>query len=109
MPQRAGHLHVRPIQLSYAQKVIIHSKSGANKALEALVEQFISDGVRFVAVAGKDCELIEDIIDEIVVGDGSDNMRFILTSSHPGESLEEVMQFARIVTQGTGEPQLVEL
>ena len=100
---------VRPMQMSYAQKVIIHSKSGANNTLEALVEQFISDGVRFVAVAGKDCELIEDIIDEIVVGDGSDNTRFILTSSHPGESLEEVMQFARIVTQGTGEPQLVEL
>jgi hypothetical protein len=95
--------------MSYAQKIVIHSKSGATNALEALVEQFISDGVRFVAVAGKDCALMEDIIDEIVVGDGSDNTRFILTSSHPGESLEEVMQFARIITEGTGEPQLIEL
>ncbi len=95
--------------MSYAQKVIVHSKSGARNALESLVAQFISDGVRFVAVVGKDCALIEGIIDEIVIGDGSDSTRFILTSSHPGESLEEVMQFARIVAEGTGEPQLVEL
>jgi hypothetical protein len=95
--------------MSYAQKIVIHSKSGATNALEELVDQFISDGVRFVAVVGKDCALIEDLIDEIVVGDGSGNRRFILTSSHPGESLEEVMQFARIITEGTGEPQLIEL
>ena len=67
--------------MSYAQKVVIHSKSGATRALEALVEQFISDGVRFVAVAGNDCALIEDIIDEIVVGDGSDDTRFISESA----------------------------
>ena len=85
-----GEPGVRPLQMSYAQKVIVHSKSGARNV-------------------GKDCALIEDIIDEIVVGDGSDNTRFILTSSHPGESLEEVLQFAHIVTEGTGEPQLVEL
>jgi hypothetical protein len=95
--------------MSYAQKIVINSKSGAKSALDSLVEQFIADGVRFVAVAGADCTLIKDIIDEIVVGEGSDDTRFILTSAHPGETLEEVMQFARIITEGTGEPQLVEL
>lgn len=69
--------------MSYAQKIVVYSKSGAKDALEPLVEQFIVEGVRFVAVAGVDCALIEDIIDEIVVGDGSDDTRFILTSSHP--------------------------
>ena len=100
---------VRPLQMSYSQKVVIHSKSGAPKSLEQLVEQFITDRVQFIAVAGVNCALIEDLIDEIVVGDGSDDTRFILTSSHPGESLEEVMQFARMMTEGAGEPQLVEL
>lgn len=95
--------------MSYAQKVIVHSKSGTKNALEPLVAQFISDGVRFVAVVGKDCSLIEDIIDEIIVGDGGDKTRFILTSSHPGESLEEVLQFACIVTEGAGDPQIVDL
>lgn len=78
-------------------------------SLDQLVEQFIADGVKFVAVAGTDCAVIEDIIDELVVGDGSDETRFILTSSHPGESLEEVIQFARSISEGIGEPQLVEI
>jgi hypothetical protein len=95
--------------MSYAQKVVIHSKSGAKSALAQLVEQFIADGVRFVAVVGMDCVLIEDVIDDIVVGDGRDQPRFILTSSHPGESLEDVIQFAQGITEGVGEPQLVEL
>lgn len=95
--------------MSYSQKVVIHSKAGAKMSLDQLVEQFIADGVKFVAVAGMDCALIEDIIDELVVGDGSNEDRFILTSSHPGETLEEVMQFASSIGSGIGEPQLVEL
>ena len=95
--------------MSYAQKIVIYSKAGAKDSLDQLVEQFIIDGVKFVAVAGMDCALVEDIIDELVVGDGSDDKRFILTSSHPGESLDEVIQFARSIGEGAGEPQLVEL
>jgi hypothetical protein len=57
-----------------------------------LVEEFIQHGVAYVGVAGKDCARIEEIIDELVVGDGSDEGRFILTSSH--ESLEEAVEFA---------------
>ncbi len=95
--------------MSYSQKVVIHSKSGTMSPLDELVEQFIADGVRFIAVVGAECALIEDIIDELVVGDGSREARFILTSSHPGEPLDEVVQFARAIREGVGEPQVVEL
>lgn len=75
-----------------------------------MVEAFIADGVALVAVAGVDCERIEDIIDELVVGNGSDTSRFILTSAHPGESLLEVVEFARSsISEPPGEPQVVEL
>jgi hypothetical protein len=67
-----------------------------------LVEQFIQDRVAFVGVVGEDCPRIEDIIDELVVGDGSDDSRFILTSSHPGESLSEAVEFATSLTGGYG-------
>ncbi len=50
-----------------------------------------------VAVVGQDCARIEDIVDELVVGDGSDTRPFILTSSHPDETLEDVVDFARIL------------
>jgi FlaA1/EpsC-like NDP-sugar epimerase len=95
--------------LSYAQKIVINSASGSTGALDELVEQFLSGGVKYVAVVGKDCSLIEDIIDELVVGDVSDESRFILTSSHPDQRLEEVIEFARSISSGEGEPQVVYL
>ena len=75
-----------------------------------MVEQFVADGVKFVGVVGADCSRVEDIIDELVVGDGSDDRRFILTSSHPGKSIEEAVKFARDLSEEyAGEPQIVEL
>ena len=52
--------------------------------------------------------IVEDIIDELVVGEGK-NDNFILTSSHPGETLEEVIEFARSLSlEYEGEVQVVE-
>ena len=94
--------------MSYGMKIVLHSKSGYRPELDSLIEQFIRDGVKFVGVVGDDCVKIEDIIDEIVVG-GGNNDNFILTSSHPGESLEEVVEFARSLSlEYMGEVQVVE-
>jgi len=96
--------------MKYSQKVVLHCPVGYRMVLDALVEQFVADGVKFVGVVGQDCNLIEDIIDELVVGDGTDPTRFLLTSSHPGESIEDVVEFARCVSSaGDGEPQVVTL
>ena len=61
------------------------------------MEEFIRDALMFVGVVGKDCSLVEDLIDEIVVGDGTRDA-FVLTSSHPGETVAEVIQFAHSLT-----------
>lgn len=94
--------------MSYESKVVLHSKSGYWPEMDALIESLIRDGVKFVGVVGDDCEKIEDIIDEMVVGEGN-NDNFILTSSHPGESLEEAIEFARSLSlEYAGEVQVVE-
>lgn len=73
-----------------------------------LVEDFLRDGVDLVAVAGTDCARVEDIIDELIVGDGSDHSRFINTTSH--NSLEAAHGFAESwPTDDLREVQLVEL
>lgn len=95
--------------MPYMPKVVLNCTNGYKLELDAMVEQFLSDGVQFVAVAGVDCSVVEDIIDELVVGDGSDNSRYLLTSSHQGGSLSEVIEFARsAITEPLGEPQVVE-
>lgn len=94
--------------MTYGPKIVLHCPHGYVARLDSLIEQFLADGVQFVGVVGEDCARIEDIIDEIVVGDGADPTRFILTSSHPGESVEDVLQFASLIsTAGEGEAQLV--
>lgn len=81
-------------RMTYAPKIVLHCPHGYVPRLDSLVEQFLADRVQFVGVVGEDCARIEDIIDELVVGDGSDPLRFILTSSHPGESVQDVIEFA---------------
>jgi hypothetical protein len=73
-----------------------------------LVEQLLASGVKFVAVVGEDCERIECIIDELVVGDGSEPSRFLLTSSHPGQPVSEAVAFANSLSEDySGEVQVV--
>jgi len=58
-------------------------------------EQEFSGSVQtFIAVVGEDCGWIEDLVDSYVVGDGTKD-RFILTSSHPGQSVADAIEFAR--------------
>jgi hypothetical protein len=96
--------------MPYARKVVLHCPRGYRMELEPLVEQFVRDGVKFVGVVGKDCATVEDHVDWIVLGEGSDGSRFILTSSHPDQSVTEALEFARSLTgEYEGEVQLVEL
>lgn len=89
--------------MSYPLKVILNCRSGPDEALAQFVEKCLSDGVRLVAVMGDRCQEIEDIIDELVAGDGSDESRFLLTSAHPGESVEDVLKFAASFTADYGD------
>jgi hypothetical protein len=57
--------------MAFARKIGLNCPRGYDSQLDGLVEDFIRDGVVFVGVVGTDCERIEDIIDELVAGDGS--------------------------------------
>jgi hypothetical protein len=96
--------------VAYPAKIVLHCVSGSPRGLDVLVESFLADGVKLVCVVGRDAAHVEDLVDEIVVGDGSDKERFILTSSHPGESLRDTLEFAQTFTDEYGdEVQVVEV
>ncbi|MDH5670484.1 MAG: hypothetical protein OEY86_20985 [Nitrospira sp.] len=82
--------------MPYAKKIVLHCPNGYEARLDALVEDFIRDGVMCVCIIGKDSDKVEDIIDELVVGDGSRDYN-LLTSSFPNESVEEVVEFAKFL------------
>ncbi|MDR6293666.1 flagellar biosynthesis/type III secretory pathway ATPase [Inquilinus ginsengisoli] len=72
-------------------KIVLHSPVGDPARLEAFVERCLADGVRLIAVVGEGAPAVEDLIDEIIVGDGTDRSRFILTTSHAGMSVADVL------------------
>jgi hypothetical protein len=81
--------------MSCRPAVVLALPLSAEDKLEPFVERCLMAGVALIAVWGEGCSGIEDLIDEIVVGDGSDESRYITTSAHGGETLEEVIEFAR--------------
>ena len=74
-----------------AKKIVLHCPDGYQPQLDALVQQWMRDGVVFVGVVGKDCEKVHDIIDELCVGDGSQS-HDMLTSWHTGETVDDVIE-----------------
>lgn len=74
--------------------IILHSPVSDASKLGAFVEQCLTDRVDLVAIVGDGCAALEDQVDWLVTGDASDPDRFLVTSSHPGETLEEVREFA---------------
>ena len=75
------------------------------------MEACVRDGVALIAIVGEGCRKTENIIDELIVGDGSNDSRFsVITSSHPGETVEEVMEFASVFApEGAQAVELVRL
>lgn len=75
---------------------------GNADALSSFVEGCLRDRVTLIAVVGDNAAAVEDLIDALVVADGSDRGRFIVTSQHDGETLEEVMEFAAAFNASDG-------
>lgn len=88
--------------MSYPKKIVLHCRSGCAPRLDTLVEEF-------VGVVGDDCAKVEEIIDELVVGDGNRDYH-LLTSSHPNESVADAVRFADSLTaEFEGEAHVVEV
>jgi acylphosphatase len=62
--------------MPYARKIILHTPLANPAKLDSFVEDCLADGVVLIAVLGPDSEKVEDLIDELVVGDASDKSRF---------------------------------
>lgn len=75
-------------------RIVLHSPVAHKVALGPFVERCLADGVSLIAIIGEGAEALEEEVDWLVIGDGADTSRFLITSAHPEESLEEVLAFA---------------
>lgn len=98
------------MNIPFRKKTVLHCPSGIPAGIGALLDQFVADGVNFVAVVGPACREIEDMVDDVSIAAGSPDQNFILTSSHPDKSVSEAIEFAeRLTGKYEGPVQLVEL
>jgi len=96
--------------MSHQKKIVLHCPRGYQPRVDTLVSEFMRDGVAFVGVVGHDCARIEDIIDELVVGDGTREPYSMLTSSHPDETVADAVEFAETLTgEYAGEVHVIEV
>ena len=77
-----------------ATKIVLHCPIADTSLLPGLVEAWISSNIELIAVHGDGCEAIHDLIDELIVGDGNAEDRFITTTWHGSEPIENVVEFA---------------
>jgi hypothetical protein len=85
--------------MARAGKVVLHSLSGYRPELDALVRQWIERGVKYVGVVGVEAAHIEDVIDDLCVGDGTQPY-FMLTASHgPEETVADAIELAGMIDE----------
>jgi hypothetical protein len=90
--------------VTLARKIILHAPVSDEALLEGFVEQCLRDNVSIVAVFGPGATRVEDIIDDIVAGDGSDADRFLCTTSHPDEPFDDVRNMVETWEFERGDP-----
>ena len=91
------------------RKIVVHSIRGLCPEFPARVAAWISEGVVFLGIVGADAVELEEVADEVAVGDGT-SPYFLLTTSHPGESLVDAIAFAEILEgEYAGPVEVVEL
>ena len=81
--------------MPYPPKLVLELPLSDEKLLASFVEDCLRDGVSLIAIVGEGASRVDDLIDELVVGDGSDPDRYVTTSMHADESVEQVVEFAK--------------
>ena len=77
------------------RKVILCSHRGYDAKHDELLQQLIAEKVLLFCVIGQDCELWHDVMDELYVNSGAEKDFLMITTFHPHESLNEVIEFTK--------------
>lgn len=94
--------------MATSRKIVLHARDGYRPGLDGLVIEWMRTGVAYVGVVGKDASRIEDIIDELCVGDASAPC-FMLTAAHgPNETVEDAVSLAQQLSEPDAPVEVVE-
>jgi hypothetical protein len=79
----------------YAGKIVLVSRSVYTPEIgDVLLRQFVEDRIELFCAVGVDAANWEDALDWLCISPEGESIHFITTTSHPRESVEEVISFA---------------
>jgi len=79
-----------------AKKVVLVSGRKYDASHDELLRELIERRIALFCVVGVDCERWEEAMDELVVGPHGEYTWHVTTTSHPGETLADVLEFAEM-------------
>jgi hypothetical protein len=88
-------------------KIVLHSVSGYTPAQDTLLTSILDKGLGLFCTFGKDCGRWEDAMDSLCEQRGGRALQ-VVTTSHPGETKDDVMAFAH-QWPGAGAIELLEV
>ncbi len=94
-PEKSPGWQMELIGRPYAPKIVPHAPESNSPLLLEFVEQYVRDRVALTCVVDEKSDFVEDAVDWLIIGDGSDHNRFIVTSYHKDRPLGDVIDFAR--------------
>lgn len=76
--------------------VVLVSKTGYKKEHDSLLQSLIQRNISLFCAVGKDCQIWEGAVDLLCVNSETERNKetVLLTTSHPNENIEDVMEFA---------------
>ena len=83
---------------SAAKKVVLHTRVAYDRTHDALLQRLLDRKIALFCAVGVDCCAWEDAMDWMCIGPDGASRGFVVTTSHPDESLAEVIAFAEAWT-----------
>jgi hypothetical protein len=82
-----------PFEDDYALLLVITSPLVSVRQRNRITSDIVSSRCQYALTFGHDCEVWHDVIDETCVGDGAGEERFLMTTWHDDEPIEDVIDF----------------
>lgn len=95
--------------MTQAKKIVLVSKTGYKSCHDSLLQSLIEQKISLFCVVGNDCHKWEEAIDELCVGPKGELEHDLVTTSHPDETVEEVILFAKNWDAGDAVVQVIEV
>jgi hypothetical protein len=90
-----------------AKKIVLHARVPYERAHDLLLQQLPDRKIALFCAVGVDCCAWEDAMDWTCIGPDGESRGFVVTTSHPEESLADAIAFAEAWT--LDEPSGVEI